>query len=110
MTASRTWRTRPTCLMRRARASTRFAAGDPYLTLHDLAGLSLPVDLVTLSGCGTGLNTVADGDELRGLTRGLLAAGARSLLVTLWDVHDRSTAEFMRFFYRGLEAGLSKAA
>jgi hypothetical protein len=84
--------------------------GDSFLTLYDLASLQLPADLVTLSGCGTGLNVVADGDELRGLTRGLLAAGARSLLVTLWDVHDRSTAEFMTFFYRNIQAGLSKAA
>jgi len=83
---------------------------DSFLTPYDLASLPLPVDLVTLSGCGTGLNVVSDGDELQGLTRGLLAAGARSLLVTLWDVHDRSTAAFMTFFYRGIEAGLSKAA
>jgi CHAT domain-containing protein len=84
--------------------------GDQYLTLHDLYGLRLPADLITLSGCGTGLNVVAAGDELRGLVRGLLAAGARSLLVSLWDVNDRSTAEFMKLFYTALGAGRNKAA
>jgi CHAT domain-containing protein len=84
--------------------------GDAYLTLHDLSGLRLSVDLVTLSGCATGLNVVAEGDELRGLVRGVLAAGARSLLVSLWDVHDRSTATFMTLFYKGLAGGLGKAA
>ena len=55
--------------------------------------------LLTLSGCVTGLNVVADGDELLGLARGLLYAGAQSLLLSLWDVNDRSTAEFMKVFY-----------
>jgi CHAT domain-containing protein len=83
--------------------------GDSHLTLHDLRDLRLPADLVTLSGCGTGLQAIAAGDELRGLVRGLLAAGARSTLVTLWNVHDVSTANFMTFFYRHLEAGEDKA-
>jgi CHAT domain-containing protein len=73
--------------------------GGSYLSLYDLYSLKLPVELVTLSGCATGLNVVAAGDELLGLVRGLLYAGARSLLLTLWDVHDKSTAEFMKSFY-----------
>jgi CHAT domain-containing protein len=74
--------------------------GDSYLNLYDLYQLRLPVELVTLSGCATGLNVVTAGDELLGLVRGLLSAGAQTLLLTLWDVHDRSTAEFMKLFYR----------
>jgi len=74
--------------------------GDSYLNLYDLYQLRLPAELVTLSGCATGLNVVTPGDELLGLVRGLLSAGARTLLLTLWDVHDRSTAEFMKSFYR----------
>ena len=46
--------------------------GDTFLTLYDLYSLRLPVDLITLSGCSTGLNVVAAGDELMGLVRGLL--------------------------------------
>ena len=83
--------------------------GDSHLTVQDIYDLRLPVDLITLSGCGTGLNVVAAGDELRGLVRGLLAAGARSALLSLWDVHDKSTAEFMIAFYESLNAGVSKA-
>lgn len=73
--------------------------GRSYLNLYDLYQLKLGAELVTLSGCATGLNVVTAGDELLGLTRGLLYAGAQSLLLTLWDVHDRSTAEFMSGFY-----------
>lgn len=73
--------------------------GSSRLSLFDLYNLRLDAELVVLSGCGTGLNAVLGADELVGLTRGLLYAGARSALVTLWDVHDQSTADFMRHFY-----------
>ncbi|MEJ7606558.1 MAG: CHAT domain-containing tetratricopeptide repeat protein [Bryobacteraceae bacterium] len=75
---------------------------DGYLSLYDLYQMKLPVELLTLSGCGTGLSVIAPGDELQGLTRGLLYAGARAALVTLWDVHDQTSAEFMRLFYSSL--------
>jgi tetratricopeptide (TPR) repeat protein len=82
---------------------------DSCLSLFDLYQLRLPVELVTLSGCSTGLNVVSAGDEILGLERGLMLAGAQSALLTLWDVHDQSTAEFMTVFYRKLEHGLTKA-
>ncbi len=80
-----------------------------YLNLLDLYELRLPAELVTLSGCATGLNVVAAGDEILGLSRGLLGAGAQCLMLTLWDVHDLSTAEFMSCFYRRLQGSQSKA-
>ena len=83
--------------------------GNSYLSLYDLYQLHLPVELVTLSGCATGLNVVAAGDELIGLARGLFQAGAQSLLLSLWDVHDQSTADFMTMFYERLETGEDKA-
>ena len=82
--------------------------GGSFLNLYDLYQLSLPAELITLSGCSTGLNVVAAGDELLGLVRGLLHAGAQSLLLSLWDVHDESTAKFMKAFYRLLRKGWSK--
>ncbi len=80
-----------------------------YLTLYDLYHMNLPADLLTLSGCVTGLNVVAGGDELLGLTRGLLYAGARSLLLSLWEVDDRSTSELMKVFYCDLTRHRRKA-
>jgi len=84
--------------------------GTAYMNLYDLYQLRLEADLVTLSGCATGLNVIAAGDELLGLIRGLLTAGANSLLLTLWDVNDRSTRDFMTCFYRRLQDGESKAS
>lgn len=84
--------------------------GNSYLSLYDLYQLRLPAELVTFSGCATGLNVVAAGDELIGLARGLFQAGAQSLLLSLWDVHDQSTAEFMKAFYSAIQAGENKAS
>ncbi len=83
--------------------------GGSRLSLFDLYDLRLGAELVVLSGCGTGLNAVLGAEELVGLTRGLLYAGAQSALVTLWDVHDASTAVFMRRFYQHLAQGGERA-
>ena len=83
--------------------------GTSYLSLFDLYQLNLPCELITLSGCGTGLNVVVGGDELLGLVRGLLYAGTQGVLVTLWDVNDQSTAEAMSLFYESLTSYRNKA-
>jgi tetratricopeptide (TPR) repeat protein len=83
--------------------------GNSLLSLFDLYQLQFNAELVTLSGCGTGMNVVIGGDELIGLVRGLLYAGAQTLMVSLWEVHDQSTAEFMRDFYEGYRGAANKA-
>jgi CHAT domain-containing protein len=88
-------------------SSIRLGSGP--LSVYDLYELRLSADLVTLSGCSTGLNAVVGGDELLGLVRGLLYAGARAVLLTLWDAYDRSTADFMQAFYGHLRTGSTKA-
>jgi len=84
--------------------------GGSYLTLYDLYSLRLPAELIALSGCVTGLNVIAAGDELLGLVRGLFRAGAAALLVALWEVPDRSTAEFMTAFYDRILTAPNRAA
>jgi CHAT domain-containing protein len=83
--------------------------GDGPLSVYDLYELRLSAELVTFSGCGTGLSVVVGGDEQIGLVRGLLYAGARAVLLTLWDVYDTTTADFMKEFYGRLTNGWSKA-
>jgi len=92
----------------------QFRADSPYfsslhladgpLTLRDAAALPLQAALVTLSACETGLNRIAPGDELLGLVRGFLLAGAPSVMASLWTVDDASTAALMGGFYRRLAA------
>jgi CHAT domain-containing protein/predicted negative regulator of RcsB-dependent stress response len=83
--------------------------GGSFLSLYDLYDLKLPAELITLSGCGTGLTVVAAGDEHVGLVRGLLQAGAKSLFLSLWNVHDHSATELMKLFYSALQQGMSKS-
>jgi CHAT domain-containing protein len=83
--------------------------GDGWLTLQDIYQLRLNCELVTLSGCGTGIHQVLAGDELIGLVRGFLHAGTSSLLVSLWDVDDETTATLMGRFYAALQAGAGRA-
>lgn len=78
---------------------------DGHLTVHDAATLDLRgCRLVTLSACETGVNLVAPGEELIGLARGFFAAGAPSLLLSLWTVDDATTARLMTDFYAHLHA------
>lgn len=83
---------------------------DGQLSTVDVFNLSLDGALVTLSACETGRTVVTGGDELIGLSRGFLYAGASSLVQSLWRVADGSTAELMSGFYRGLRAGSGKGA
>ena len=79
---------------------------DGWLSLYDLYGLRLDATLVCLSACQSGRSWVGSGDEIVGLARGFLHAGARNLLVSLWPVHDDSTMRLMTRFYGHLRAGV----
>src|SRR5437773_5181703 len=81
---------------------------DAALNFFDIYNLRTSASLVTLSGCGTGLSNVVAGDELLGLIRGFLYAGATSVVLSLWDVNDRTTASLMRSVYGYLAVGGTK--
>ena len=79
------------------------------LSAREIFGMKLNSELVTLSACQTGLNQRRPGDELIGLTRALIYAGAPSVIVSLWSVDARSTQELMLEFYKLLKNGIDKA-
>ncbi len=74
-----------------------------------LETLKLRCDLVTLSACDSGLNQVQRGDELYGLLRAFLLAGATAVMAALWRVDDRPTLLFMLKFYELVQAGVAYA-
>jgi CHAT domain-containing protein/tetratricopeptide (TPR) repeat protein len=82
------------------------AEGSPLdeglLSLADIYRLELSADLVVLSACETALGEEIRGEGLVGLTQGFFHAGAGRVVVSLWSVPDRVTAELMEHFYRGM--------
>jgi CHAT domain-containing protein/Tfp pilus assembly protein PilF len=78
-------------------------AQNGFLKLQDVYNLKLPVDLVVLSGCETGLGEEIHGEGLIGLTRGFMYAGASRVVASLWSVSDMATAKLMAEFYRAME-------
>lgn len=83
---------------------------DCWLTVRDVDSLKLNADLIVLSACETGVSRIAPGDELLGLARGFFSAEASSLVLSLWNVHDATTVELMKYFYSEIRAGASPSA
>lgn len=88
-------------------ALARDGANDGDLTAAEVFGLRLDADLVTLSACETGLGKTLKGDEVMGLQRAFLFAGASNILASLWEVDDQATSLLMQRFYRELRGGAS---
>ena len=81
-----------------------------FLRLDDIYNLDLNADLVVLSACDTALGREIRGEGLVGLTQAFLYAGARGLVLSLWQVSDAATATLMtRFYEHMLEEGASAA-
>jgi CHAT domain-containing protein len=82
-----------------------------FLRADEIYNLALPAELVVLSACQTGLGKAIKGEGLVGLTRGFMYAGAARVVVSLWSVNDKATAELMAKFYeRMLKQGQRPAA
>jgi CHAT domain-containing protein len=71
-----------------------------FLRAHDIFNLTLPVELVVLSGCRTALGKDFKGEGLLGMTRAFMYAGAPRVMVSLWSVNDKASAELMTRFYK----------
>lgn len=82
---------------------------DGWLTASDVMQQDLAGALVTLSACESGRSRVLAGDELIGLTRAFLGAGAATLVVSLWLVEDETTAVLMADWYARLRQEKSGA-
>jgi CHAT domain-containing protein len=84
---------------------------DGAVTARDVVEQNLArAALVTLSACETGLNEIYAGEEILGLARGFLSAGAGALLLSLWTIADEAAARLMSDFYENLQRGASNAA
>ena len=84
---------------------------DGYLTALEVSKLDFSgTELVVISGCESGLGELKSGDSIYGLKRSIAVAGARSSLLSLWEVNDRATAAFMETFYSKLKEGEGRSS
>jgi CHAT domain-containing protein len=83
---------------------------DGWLKAIDVLGLDLTGASIALSACDSGRSEVLGGDELMGLARAFLGAGAASLLVSQWLVRDESTAMLMTAWYAAMQQGQGRCA
>jgi CHAT domain-containing protein/predicted negative regulator of RcsB-dependent stress response len=77
-------------------------AEDGSLFAREIYNLELNANLITLSACQTGLGKISKGEGVIGLSRALVYAGAKNIIVSFWSVADESTAELMKDFYKQL--------
>lgn len=82
---------------------------DNFLEAWEISQLDLKADLVVLSACETGFGKLQEGEGVRSLARSFMYAGVSSLVVSLWQVSDASTADIMSLFYEYLYKGLDKS-
>lgn len=78
------------------------------LNTSELFGMQINSQLSVLSACNTGTGKLVKGEGMLCLARGFMYAGCPSLVMTLWEINDRSGSELMKSFYGYLSVGKSK--
>jgi CHAT domain-containing protein len=81
---------------------------DGFLNTQEIYNMKLQARLAVLSACNTGSGKLYKGEGVMSLARGFLYAGCPSIVMTLWQVEDKSGAEIMKSFYRYLSHGKRK--
>ncbi|HEX4164596.1 MAG TPA: CHAT domain-containing tetratricopeptide repeat protein [Bryobacteraceae bacterium] len=89
--------------------STAASSDSGFLQVREILKLHLNARLVTLSACDTGVGPVGE-EGIDNVVEAFIQAGARTVVSTLWELEDRSTAHLMKTFYDHLARGESKAA
>jgi CHAT domain-containing protein/tetratricopeptide (TPR) repeat protein len=88
---------------------SEFIKEDGILQIYEIYDFHLNAELVVLSACQTGIGELVESEGPIGFPRVFLYSGARSVLLSLWKIEDKSTARFMEYFYENLSKGNNKS-
>jgi len=83
---------------------------DGYLKTFEIYGIPLKAKMVVLSSCNTGSGRMSSGEGILSLARGFIYSGSQSVVMSLWEIEDKSGTEIVEKFYRNLINGYSKSA
>ncbi len=81
---------------------------DNKLYAYEIYNLKLNAQMAVLSSCSSGYGKMQKGEGMMSLARGFIYAGCPSIVMTLWQVSDKSSSELMTSFYKYLKKGKSK--
>ena len=82
---------------------------DGYLKTYEIYGVSLKAKMVVLSSCNTGSGQLNSGEGILSLARGFIYSGSQSLIMSMWEIEDRSGTDIVKMFYNNLKKGYTKS-
>lgn len=82
---------------------------DGFLKTYEVYGIPLKAKMVVLSSCNTGTGMLYSGEGILSLARGFIYSGSQSVVMSMWEVEDRSGTEIVKMFYNNLKSGKSKS-
>ena len=82
---------------------------DGYLKMYEIYGIPLKAKMVVLSSCNTGTGLMFSGEGILSLARGFIFSGSQSVVMSMWEIEDKSGTEIVELFYRNLLKGYTKS-
>jgi CHAT domain-containing protein len=82
---------------------------DGYLKTFEIYGISLKAKMVVLSSCNTGTGLLYSGEGILSLARGFIYSGSQSVVMSMWEIEDKSGTQIVEMFYKNLKKGYSKS-
>jgi CHAT domain-containing protein/tetratricopeptide (TPR) repeat protein len=79
------------------------------LNAFEIYGIPLKSKMVVLSSCNTGAGNLRNGEGVLSLARGFIYSGSKSVVMSLWEVDDKSGTDIVKYFYKNLKNGDSKS-
>lgn len=85
------------------------SVNDGYLKTYEIYGIPLKAKMVVLSSCNTGSGMLSSGEGILSLARGFTYSGSQSVVMSMWEIEDKSGTEIVKLFYDNLKKGYSKS-
>jgi CHAT domain-containing protein len=82
---------------------------DGYLKTYEIYGIPLKAKMVVLSSCNTGNGLLYSGEGILSLARGFIFSGSQSVIMSMWEIEDKSGTEIVEMFYKNLKKGYPKS-
>jgi len=83
---------------------------DGYLKTYEVYGIPLKAKMVVLSSCNTGSGLLLSGEGIISLARGFIFSGSQSVVMSMWEIEDKSGTDIVEMFYKYLKEGYTKSA